>query len=56
MCYGYKTKYTVNHILIESTDLRKTFSSAKDMKEMFRNTEINNVISFLKTGKLYTKI
>ena len=26
------------------------------MKELFQNTEINNVISFLKTVKLYTKI
>ena len=25
------------------------------MKELFQNTEINNVISFLKTMKLYTK-
>ena len=54
-----QAKYTVKHILIECTDLahiRKTFYSANNMKELFQNTEINNVISFLKTMKLYTKI
>ena len=59
MCYACQTKYTMNHILIECTDLahvRKTFYSANNMKELFQNTEINNVISFLKTVKLYTKI
>ena len=59
MCYAYQTKYTVKHILIESTNqahIRKTLYSANNMKELFQNTEINNVISFLKTVKLYTKI
>ena len=59
MCYACQTKYTVKHILIECTDLahiRKTFYCANNMKELFQNTEINNVISFLKTVKLYTKI
>ena len=58
MCYAYQTKYTVKHILIECTNLvhiRKTFYSANNIKELFQNTEIN-VISFLKTVKLYTKI
>ena len=51
MCYAWQTKYTVKHILIECTDLahiRKTFYSANNMKELFQNTEKNNV--------LYTKI
>ena len=59
MCYACQTKYTMKHILIECSDLahiRKTFYSANNMKELFQNTEINNVISFLKTVKLYTKI
>ena len=59
MCYVSQTKYTVKHILIECTDqvhIRKTFYSANNMKELFQNTEINNVISFLKTVKLYTKL
>ena len=59
MCYAYQTKYTVKHILIECTDqadIRKTFYSANNMKELFQNTEINNVISFVKTVKVYTKI
>ena len=59
MCYACQTKYTVKNILIECTDLdhiRKTFYSTNNMKELFQNTEINNVISFLKTVKLYTKI
>ena len=59
MCYACQTKYTVKHILIECTDLdhiRKTFYSANKLKELFQNTEMNNVISFLKTGKLYTKM
>ena len=59
MCYACQTKYTVKYILIECIDLanvRKTFYSANNMKELFQNTEINNVISFLKTVKLNTKI
>ena len=47
MCYACQTKYNVKHILIECTDLghiRKTFYSANTMKELFQNTEINNVI------------
>ena len=54
MCYACQTKYAVKHILIECTNLahiRKTFYSANNMKELFQNTEINNVISFLKTVK-----
>ena len=54
MCYACQTKYTMKHILIEYTDLahiRKTFYNANNMKELFQNTEINNVISFLKTVK-----
>ena len=46
-CYVCQTKYTVKHILIECTDqahIRKTFYSANSMKELFQNTEINNVI------------
>ena len=48
MCYACQTKYTVKHSLIECTDLahiRKTFFSANNMKELFQNTEINNIIS-----------
>ena len=59
MFYACQTKYTIKHILIECTDLayiRKTFYSANNMKELFQNTEMNNVISFLKTVKLYTKL
>ena len=57
--YPVHLKYTMKHILIKCTDLahiRKTFYSANNMKELFQNTEINNVISILKTVKLYTKI
>ena len=59
MCYVCQTKYTVKHIIIECTDrahIRKTFYGVNNMKELFQNTEINNVILFLKTMKLYTKI
>ena len=59
MCYACQTKYTVKYILIECTDLahiRKAFYCANNMKELFQNAEINNVMSFLKTVNLYTKI
>ena len=59
MWYACQTKYTMKHILIECTNLshiRKTFYNANNMKELFQNIEINNVISFLKTVKLYTKM
>ena len=58
MYYACQTKYTVKYIRWECTDqvhIRKTFYSANNMKELFQNTEINYVISFLKTVKLYTK-
>ena len=58
MCYACQTKYTIKHILMKSTELahiRKTYC-ANSMKELFQNTEINNMISFLKAVKLYTKI
>ena len=54
ICYACQTKCIVKHILIECTDLthiRKTFYTANNMKELFQNTEINNLISFLKTVK-----
>ena len=47
MYYDCQTKYTAKHILFEYTDpahIRKTFYSANNMKELFQNTEINNVI------------
>ena len=50
MCYACQTNYTVKHVLIECTDrdhIRKTFYSANDMKELFQNTEINNVVGWL---------
>ena len=59
MCYACQTKYIMKHILIKCTDLahiRKTFYSANNMKELFQNTEINNLISYLTTAKVYTKI
>ena len=55
MCNAFQIKYTVKHILIECIDLdhiMKTFYSANNMKELFKNTEINNVISFLKSVKM----
>ena len=58
MCYACPTKYTVKHILNERTDpahIRKTFYSANNMKELFQKTEINNVISFLKTEVIHKK-
>ena len=59
MSYACQIKYTMKHILIEWTDLahiRKIFKSANSTKEQFQNTEMNNVISFLKIVKLYTII
>ena len=59
MCYACQTKYTMKHILIECTNvaqIRKTFYSANNIKELFQNPEMNDMISFLKTVKLYTKI
>ena len=56
MCYACLTKYTMKHILIESTDLahiRKTLYCANNM---FQNTEINNVISFLKTEVIHKNL
>ena len=47
MYYACQTNYILKHILIECTDLahkRKTSYSANNMKELFQNTEINNVI------------
>ena len=58
MCHTCQTKYTVKHILIECTDLariRGTFYSANDMKELFQNIEMKNVMSFLKAINIHSK-
>ena len=36
--------------------IRETFYSANDMKELFQNIEIKNVMSFLKAINIYRKI
>ena len=54
-----QTKYTVKHILIECIDLahiRETFYSTNNMKKLFQNIEIKNVMSFLKAINTYGKI
>ena len=59
MCYVCQTKYGVKYILIECIDIahvKKTFYSANNMKELFQNTEINNVISFLKTEVMHKNL
>ena len=55
-CHAYQTKYTLKHILVECTDLayiRESFYSANDMKELFQNIEIKNVMSFPKAIYIY---
>ena len=57
-CHTCQTKYTVKHILIECTDLariRETFYSANDMKELFQNIEMKNIMSFLKAINIHSK-
>ena len=59
MCHAYQTKYTMKHIHIECTDLphmREAFYGANNMKELFQNIEIKNVMSFLKAINIYGKI
>ena len=59
MCYACQTKYTIKQILIKCTDqahMRKSFYSANIMKELLQNTEINNVISFLKTEVIHKNL
>ena len=59
MCHACQTKYTVKHFLIDCTDLahiRETFYSANNMKELFQNIEIKNVMSFLEAKNMYGKI
>ena len=59
MCYACQTKYTIKQILIKCTDqahIRKSFYSANIMKELLQNTEINNVISFLKTEVIHKNL
>ena len=56
MCHACQTKYTVKYILIEYTDLahiRGNFYSANEMKQLFHNIEIKNVMSFLKAINIY---
>ena len=57
-CHACQTKYIVKHILIECTNLahiRETFSNTNNMKELFRNIETRNVMSFLKAINKYAK-
>ena len=52
-CHACQTKYSVKHIFIGCTDL---IHSTNNMKELFQNIEIKNVISFLKAINIYKKI
>ena len=54
-CYS-NCSIWVTYMCMYLAHVRKTFYSANNMKELFQYTEINNVKSFLKTVKLYTKI
>ena len=59
MCQVCQTKYSVKHILIECTDLahiRETIYNANDMKKLFQNIEIKNVMPFLEVINIYGKI
>ena len=60
MSHACQIKYTVKHILIKCTDLaniKETFYSANDIKELFENMEMGkNVMSFLKMINIYGKI
>ena len=59
MCYACQTVYTIKHVLIECIDLtptRERFYNASSMKELFKKTEVDAIISFLKAVNLYGKI
>ena len=52
-CVMHAKPNTLKHILIEYADLANI--SANGMKEQFQNIEMNNTISFLKSGEFIQK-
>ena len=55
MFHACLTEYEVKHILIECTVLahtRQSFYRTNEMKKIFQNTEMNDVMSFLKAEYL----
>jgi len=55
-CY---TSLIVNHILIECPQfnhLRQQYHFGSTLKELFRNTSVNDIIAFIKDTHFYTRI
>ena len=59
LCATCHTSLTVNHILIECPQfnhLRQQYHFCSTLKELFSNTSVNDIISFIKDTHFYTRI
>lgn len=58
-CTSCQQRYTVKHILLDCTDfqhVRTNHFTANTMKELFDNTDLNNIIAYLKAINIYDLI
>ena len=58
-CIPCQEAYTIKHILIHCIDLapiRKHFYNANNLKELFEENDLINILQFLKATNLYQKI
>ena len=58
-CIACQTMYTVKHFLIECGDLaltRQDFYNVNNLKELFDNVSITDILSFLRETNLYSKL
>ena len=58
-CMACQTFYTVKHFLIECGDLtlaRQEFYNVNNIKELFDNVSVSDILSFLRETNLYSKL
>ena len=58
MCIACQASYIVKHFLIEYRDLAliRRFTITSDMKDLFENDHIDDMLSFLKKIKLFQRL
>ena len=58
-CLTYQTPYTIKHVLVECGALaitREWYFKTDNMRDMFENIHMDDVLSFLRNTGLYLKI
>ena len=48
--------FTVKHLLIAFSDIMKRYFNVRNLKQLFKEVHVNNVLSFLKTIHPFNKV